>query len=125
MGRGMLRAHVDDEFVRIEERLVGRVEVENVLDRSLRLTWPLVVLVSRYCPLSIPKLICTTHCPAAGCHNPAQRNALPSVGSRMRFHVGMAVELDAEHVEDFRSSQLAVPSGERNWRWFSPSAIAP
>src|SRR5258708_40236332 len=58
MGRGMLRAHVDDEFVRIEERLVGRVEVENVWIAHCVLLGPWS-LVSRYCPLSIPKLICT------------------------------------------------------------------
>ena len=52
VGRGMLRAHVDDELIGIEEGLVGITEfqVRNVFRR---------VRHQDYWPLSIPRLICT------------------------------------------------------------------
>ena len=62
MGRGMLRAHVDNEFIGIKKRLVGRVEIQRRecvrvrhylnLRSGVRDRW-------HYWPLSIPRLICT------------------------------------------------------------------
>ncbi len=56
--RRMLRSHVDDEFVRIEVRLLGSFEVE-VGKRVGRDVVRAVVLAIAHCPLSIPRLICT------------------------------------------------------------------
>ena len=48
----MLRPHIDDEFVRIEIRLLGSIEIRNRAVRG-------VVRAVFHCPLSIPRLICT------------------------------------------------------------------
>src|SRR3982074_1652187 len=44
----------------------------------------------------------------------AQRMSLPAVGQQNAFHVGMSVELDAKHVEDFALQPVRRrPYGDR------------
>src|SRR6266446_5256819 len=110
MGRRMLRAHVDDEFVSIEKRLLGSFEVEGrervrVHHRSYLLATfnsqvdlhPLVVLLQDAIVL-------------------AQGMSLPAVRKQNALEVRMSVELDAEHVEDF-ALQPVGRSPERNGTW--------
>src|SRR6202051_4611081 len=60
VGGRMLRAHIDDKLVGIKKRLLGSFKVERreraVPVRHSILTGNLTLL---YCPLSIPRLICT------------------------------------------------------------------
>ncbi len=56
VGRRMLRAHIDDEFVGIKKRLLGSFQIE-MRERAVLFRHSL--LLALHWPLSMPRLICT------------------------------------------------------------------
>ena len=125
MGRGMLRAHIDDEFVGVEKSFVGLAEfqVRDVL---------VLVLASGFVG-SVWSSIMSGHLLAAldsqvGLHpflillNDAvvfaQRMTLPAIGQQDTLQIRMAFEADAEHVKNFALKPIGGCPDRRRWERF-------
>ena len=96
----MPRSHINDEFVRIEIRLLGSVQIK--IGYRVRESVRVVFLGDAHCPLSIPRLICTHSVSSLqDAVILAQGIALPAVGQQNALQVRMPIEPDPEHVIDF------------------------
>ncbi len=105
VGRGMLRAHINDELVAVEKSFVGLAEfqVRDVLVRfgvwlrrlSNGVISHLLAALDSQVGLH-PFLILLNDAVVF-----AQRMSLPAIGQQDALQIRMPVEADAEHVEDF------------------------